>query len=277
MDFPEEEIDFLADESIAAGLDELDEALAAIRGAAARGATLREGLRVVLAGVPNVGKSSLLNALAGRAAAIVTDVPGTTRDLVREHIHLDGLPLHVVDTAGIRDSDDAVEREGVARARAAIAEADALLLMVDDRTGIGAAEQAILAGLPEVAHVILVRNKIDLSGAPPGRTSDGEPTVIRLSARTGAGVDALADTLKACAGYLGAGEGLFMARRRHLVALDATAAALAAARRALTELRAGELAAEELRAAQRALGEITGEITSEDLLGRIFASFCIGK
>jgi tRNA modification GTPase len=277
IDFPEEEIDFLSDPQLGARLAALRDMLAQTRTAAGQGVLLKEGLRVVLAGQPNVGKSSLLNLLAGRDSAIVTDVPGTTRDLVREHIQLDGLPLHVIDTAGIRAPGDAVEAEGVGRAWSAIESADALLLVVDDRSGCGEADEAILARLPAGVASIVVSNKIDLSGAPAGASRDGHRLRVRLSAKTGAGIDALENALKACVGYELADEGGFMARRRHLDALARAAAAVEAAEEVLRRQGAGELAAEELRLAQQALGEITGEVTSEDILGEIFSRFCIGK
>lgn len=277
IDFPEEEIDFLSDPQLGARLASLRDALAETRAAAGRGVLLKEGLRVVLAGQPNVGKSSLLNQLAGRDSAIVTDVPGTTRDLIREHIQLDGLPLHVIDTAGIRDPGDAVEAQGVDRAWSAIETADALLLVVDDRSGVGAADDAILARLPAGVARIVVSNKIDLSGARAGASRHGDSLQVRLSAKTGAGIDALESALKASVGYQLADEGSFMARRRHLDALARAAAAVQAAEEVLCQRGAGELAAEELRLAQQALAEITGEVTSEDILGEIFSRFCIGK
>ncbi len=277
IDFPEEEIDFLSDPQLEQRLKSLREQLAAIRAGAGRGVLLKEGVRVVLAGQPNVGKSSLMNLLAGRDSAIVTDVPGTTRDIVREHIQLDGLPLHVIDTAGIRVPGDAVEKHGVERAWGAIESADALLLVIDDRTGVAAADREILARTPAGVSRIVVSNKIDLSGADAGAIHEGKEVHVRLSATTGAGIEALESALKECVGYELGEEGSFMARRRHLDALERTATAVDAAHEALCTQRAGELAAEELRQAQRALGEITGEVTSDDILGEIFSRFCIGK
>lgn len=277
MDFPEEEIDFLSDPQLVDRLESLRDRLAGIRAGAGRGVLLREGVRVVLAGQPNVGKSSLLNLLAGRDSAIVTDIPGTTRDILREHIQLDGLPLHVLDTAGIRAPGDPVEAEGVERAWDAIESADALVLVVDDRHGLGEADRAILERTPAGVARIVVGNKIDLSGAEPGRFVDDGVTRVRLSATEGAGIEALEEALKGCVGYEVVDEGSFMARRRHLDALARTADAVDAAERMLRERRAGELAAEELRRAQQALGAITGEVTSDDLLGEIFSRFCIGK
>ncbi|MDX1434545.1 MAG: tRNA uridine-5-carboxymethylaminomethyl(34) synthesis GTPase MnmE [Gammaproteobacteria bacterium] len=277
IDFPEEEVDFLADTELEHRLDALGEELAALSRGAGRGVLLAEGVRVVIAGRPNVGKSSLLNLLAGRDSAIVTDVPGTTRDLLREHIELDGLPLHVIDTAGIRAPGDAVEAHGVERAWHAIESADALLLVVDDRSGPGEAEDAILARVPDGVTRIVVRNKIDLSGADADSRAREGGLEVRMSARTGAGIEALESALKACVGYELGDQGTYMARRRHLDALARSRAAVDAAGEALRVRAAGELAAEELRQAHKALGEITGEVTSDDLLGAIFARFCIGK
>jgi tRNA modification GTPase len=275
IDFPEEEIDFLSDDKIRNQLQAIEQRLADILRHAKQGALMREGMTVVLAGLPNVGKSSLLNRLAGYEAAIVTEIPGTTRDVLRERLSLDGLPLHVIDTAGLRDSTDPVEQEGVRRARAEIAKADRVLLLVDDRAGVTSADRAIRDSLPPNLALTLVRNKCDLSGNAPGLAREDGQEVLRICALTGAGVDALREHLKHCMGYQPA-ESEFSARRRHLDALGRARAALARAREQL-QRRAGELVAEELRQAQQALGEITGEVSSDDLLGRIFAEFCIGK
>ncbi|MCB1821100.1 MAG: tRNA uridine-5-carboxymethylaminomethyl(34) synthesis GTPase MnmE, partial [Candidatus Competibacteraceae bacterium] len=273
IDFPEEEIDFLADGSIAERLGDLRERLRALQGSARQGRLLRDGMTVVIAGQPNVGKSSLLNQLAGREAAIVTDIPGTTRDVLRESIAIDGMPLHVIDTAGLRESLDPVEQEGMRRAWTEIVAADRILLLVDDRQGLTAADRALRERLPGQTGVTVIYNKIDLSGREPAlQTVDGS-YALWLSVRTGAGLELLRAHLKACMGYHG-GEGTLMARRRHLEALEQATAALAAAEEQLMMFRTGELAAEELRYAQNALGEITGEFTSDDLLGRIFGSFC---
>ncbi|MDE2089568.1 MAG: tRNA uridine-5-carboxymethylaminomethyl(34) synthesis GTPase MnmE [Gammaproteobacteria bacterium] len=277
LDFPDEEIDAPVDEALGTCLRDILAAIAALQTGARQGALLRDGLHVVIAGRPNVGKSSLLNRLAGHAAAIVTDVPGTTRDVLREQIQLDGLPLHVIDTAGLRDSADRVEQQGVNRAWDEIARADRILLVIDDHAGLGEAERTILARLPPDRPVTVVRNKIDVSGRTPGIASGEDGTQVAVSALTGTGLDLLIAHLKTCAGYQVAGEGTFMARQRHLEALDRARAHLENGQRALRERRAAELLAEDLRRAQTALAEITGEFTSEDLLERIFSSFCIGK
>jgi tRNA modification GTPase len=269
LDFPEEEIDFLRDADAFGRLDAIDASLQAVRAQARQGALMREGVTAVLIGQPNVGKSSLLNQLAGFEAAIVTDVAGTTRDTVREAIQIQGVPLHIVDTAGLRETDDPVEQLGIARTWAAVEGADVALLLVDAAHGLGNREAAILQRLPRVACVT-VHNKIDVTGEI-AHANDSE---IWLSAKTGAGVDLLREKLLAAAGWQTAGEGVFMARARHLEALGRAAGHLAAAREAATRL---ELFAEELRLAQVALGEITGELTADDLLGEIFSSFCIGK
>jgi tRNA modification GTPase len=275
IDFPEEEIDFLADHRIADQLSALRKQLSALQTRAGQGRLLRDGMTVVIAGRPNAGKSSLLNYLAGREAAIVTDVPGTTRDVLREQIAIDGMPLHIIDTAGLRDSEDPVEQEGIRRAWAEMATADRILLLVDDRQGFTVEDHALREQLPAETGVTVIYNKIDLTGREPMLRPMDWGHELWLSAKTGAGLDWLREHLKDCMGYHG-GEGTLMARRRHLEALERAAAALAAADEQLNA-RASELAAEELCQAQNALSEITGEFTSEDLLGRIFGSFCIGK
>jgi tRNA modification GTPase len=269
LDFPEEEIDFLKQADAFGRLDRLDARLAAVRVQARQGALLREGLTVVLIGQPNVGKSSLLNQLAGFEAAIVTEIAGTTRDTVREAIQIQGVPLHIVDTAGLRETEDAVEQLGIARTWAAVEKADVALLLVDAAHGLGEHEAAILARLPEVTRLTL-HNKIDVTTEAPRAQGDE----IWLSAKTGAGVELLREKLLEAAGWQAAGEGTFMARTRHLEALGRAASHLAAARDAAAQL---ELFAEELRLAQAALSEITGEFTADDLLGEIFSKFCIGK
>jgi tRNA modification GTPase len=277
IDFPDEEIDFLSDGHVALGLAELAGELDTVNTAAARGRLLHDGLTVVIAGPPNAGKSSLLNRFAGQDSAIVTDVPGTTRDLLREYVQLDGLPLHLVDTAGLRDSDDAVEREGIRRAREALEQADRALLVLDDSAPDPAVERSLIEALPNDLPVTVVRNKIDLTGRNPGGSRGPHGTELALSLKNGNGFEALRDHLKEVSGYSGSESGDFMARRRHLDALARAGEAIEQARMQLAEAAAGELVAEELRLAQRALGEITGAVTSDDLLGRIFAEFCIGK
>ncbi len=274
IDFPEEEIDFLSDGRVADELEALRRSLAQVLATARQGRLLREGMRVVLAGRPNVGKSSLLNALAGAESAIVTHVPGTTRDVLREEISLAGMPLHVIDTAGLRESRDPVEQEGIRRAWREIEQADRILLLADARDGFGAEEEAIRARLPAALPVTLVLNKVDLTGAAPGLCGAAQ---VNISATEGLGIEALRSHLQEVMGFRGAAEGVFSARRRHLDALAGAAEALERGAEQLRGQFAGELLAEELRIAQQALGEITGAFSSEDLLGRIFSSFCIGK
>jgi tRNA modification GTPase len=233
-------------------------------------------MTLVIAGRPNAGKSSLLNQLAGRNSAIVTDIPGTTRDVLREHIQIDGLPLHVIDTAGLRESDDPVEQEGVRRAWQEIEQADRILLLVDD-THRNDDHLQIEDKLPEHIGVTRIFNKIDSSGRAAELIENDSETDIALSAKTGEGIDILKNHLKQCMGYEQSNEGRFMARRRHIDALENADQHLQMGRYNLIELQAGELLAEELRMAQQKLNEITGEFTSDDLLGKIFSSFCIGK
>lgn len=275
IDFPEEEIDFLADGVIENQTAELLTAFTHLSQQAQQGRLLRDGLTVVLAGPPNAGKSSLLNQLAGVDAAIVTNVPGTTRDVLRERIHLDGLPLHIIDTAGLRAAPDVVEREGIRRAQVEIAQADRILLLQGDDEP-AANLQDFLPELAADLPITRIRNKIDLSGHTPQIIETTSQTEIYLSAKTGAGLDLLREHLKASLGFQAVESGQFLARRRHLEAL---AAAQASVEQALAQLRvkAGELAADDLRQAQQQLNEITGEFTADDLLGRIFGSFCIGK
>ncbi len=276
IDFPEEEIDFLADERISRQLGQIQQTLNGVMRGAEQGCLIQEGLQVVLAGQPNVGKSSLLNALSGRETAIVTEIAGTTRDVLREQIHIDGMPLHIIDTAGLRESRDIVEQEGIRRTWGAIEQADVVLLLVDMQAGVGEVDRELLARLPAKLPRLVVENKSDLMHQPASIVSDNSLTHIKLSAKTGDGLGLLRDHLKSLAGYQNVGEGGFSARRRHL---EAIARADQHLQMAATELehRQGELMAEELRLAQQVLSEITGQVTSEDLLGRIFASFCIGK
>jgi tRNA modification GTPase len=277
IDFPEEEIDFLADKALRARIDGAIALCAQIAAKARQGSLLREGMTVVIAGRPNAGKSSLLNRLAGYDAAIVTAIPGTTRDVLRERIAIDGMPLHVADTAGLRDEADIVEAEGIRRARQEMTRADRILYVVDGELRSEPAEvERELAGLPKDVPVTLVVNKIDLL-AIASRYEQSQPPRLYVSAITGEGIDLLREHLKECMGFQGADSGTVSARRRHLDALARSDRHLQEARRQLLEQRAGELMAEELRQAQQALAEITGEFTSDDLLGRIFATFCIGK
>jgi len=273
LDFPDEEIDFLADDTVAQRLRALRERLDGVLDSARQGSLLREGLSIVIAGRPNAGKSSLLNRLAATDIAIVTELPGTTRDVLRQDIQIDGMPLRVIDVAGLREGADAAEREGVRRAWLEIEAADLILLVVDGACGVQAQEQGILGRLPARTPVVTVWNKIDLGDTLAGER-DG---VVYVSALTGAGLDALREALKKHAGFNASAEGVFLARHRHLQALQTAGLALERAYAILSSQRAGELLAEELRAAQQALAAITGEFTSDDLLGRIFSSFCIGK
>lgn len=276
IDFSDEEIDFLGDEALLQRFHSLSGHLDRLTGEARQGCALREGLHIVIAGRPNAGKSSLLNRLARRDAAIVSDIPGTTRDVLREYISIDGLPLHVIDTAGLRESDDPVERIGIDLAHREIARADRVLLLVDDTDPQAMEDIASLQARTE-SPITFVHNKCDLSGAEPAIFQHHGDTHVRISARTGAGLELLERHLKDCAHYAGPEQGGFIARRRHLDALRVAADFLVRGLTHLTEANAADLAAEELRLAQRALGEITGEVSSDDLLGKIFASFCIGK
>ena len=279
IDFPEEEIDFLADGHVLASLQAIRQTLAEVLREAGQGALLREGMNVVIAGRPNAGKSSLLNALAGHEAAIVTDVAGTTRDLLREHIQIDGMPLHITDTAGLRHTDDTVERIGVERAIKALEDADRVLLVVDSQSAtVGDEWPEFLAMRPERSKTTLIRNKADLSGEAIDLSVDPDGyATLSLSARSGEGIKLLRQHLKQCMGYDQTVESGFSARRRHLKALHRTAEHLEHGHAQLTLAGAGELLAEDLRQAQQRLGEITGAFSSDALLGRIFSSFCIGK
>ena len=281
IDFPDEEIDFLSDGKVAADLAEIIDDLAQVRKQATQGSILREGMKVVIAGRPNAGKSSLLNALAGREAAIVTEIAGTTRDVLREHIHIDGMPLHIIDTAGLRDTEDQVEQIGIARAWQEIAKADRVLFMVDSTTTADTDPHVIwpefIDRLPPGLGITVIRNKADLTGESLQPDELATVPVYPLSAKTGAGIDALREHLKRCIGFDASTEGSFLARRRHLDALDRAAEHLAIGQEQLHSFIAGEILAEELRLSQQHLNEITGEFSSDDLLGRIFSSFCIGK
>lgn len=292
IDFSDEDIDVLTDTRVAEELSDALITLESIYRHAKQGALLQEGINVVIAGKPNAGKSSLLNALSGIDSAIVTDIPGTTRDLLREHITIDGIPLHIVDTAGLRESDDVVEQEGVRRARAAIEGADRVLLVIDaterDKTVENLLAPLIVLGDKKVDPVALlprttlVINKCDLTDSPPDRPEilvydKYQLPVINLSAKTGWGVDKLTRHLLDCIGFDASEEGTFTARQRHLDALAKCEILLNKARLGVSDNLQLELVAEDLRLAQQALGEITGEFSSDDLLGQIFSSFCVGK
>lgn len=274
IDFPEEEGEFLGPEDGKDGLAALRAGLQEVLSASQQGCLLREGIHVVLAGQPNVGKSSLLNRLAGEELAIVTEIPGTTRDVIRQSINLEGIAAHVIDTAGLRESCDPVEKLGIARTWAAIEKADLVVLLVDATHGENAADRAIQAQLPAHLPCVKVMNKIDLQGRSPAVERDGGANVVWLSARSGAGVDLLRHTLLEVVGWQAHGEGLFMARERHVQALQRAQAHLERADQHRSRL---DLFAEELRLAHESLGAITGEYTADDLLGEIFSRFCIGK
>ena len=276
IDFPDEEIDLMQDQVLLQRLQYTLQLTAEIQRQAHQGSVLRSGITVVIAGKPNAGKSSLLNRLAGYDAAIVTEVPGTTRDILRERINIDGLPLHIIDTAGLRETLDRVEAEGIKRAHAEIATADRVLYVVDASTHDDAQWPTLLAELPTNVGVTLLLNKIDLC-KHINKSPAIDPPRIYLSAVTGAGIQDLRDHLKAVVGYSGTEAGGFIARRRHLDALQRTSTHLQQANQNLVNKHAGELCAEELRLAQQNLAEITGEFTADDLLSRIFSSFCIGK
>jgi tRNA modification GTPase len=274
LDFPEEEIDFLSAPQLTDALAALRAQLEELLAAARRGVVLRDGLHVVIVGRPNAGKSSLLNALAQSERAIVTAIPGTTRDVLRESVNLDGIALTLVDTAGLRDSDDVVEREGMRRARQELAQADVAILVSDSAHVAG--DRELLADCAAGATHVIVHNKIDLSGEPVRREIVGHELHLWLSAHREAGVGQLRTELARLAGRGDGAQGAFSARTRHVQALQQVAQHLHEAALQLQQ-RSGELAAEELRQAQQALGEITGEFSSDDLLGRIFSTFCIGK
>ena len=270
IDFPEEEIDFLDDAELLARIEECQQAFDTLLTNASVGRVLRDGYRVVIVGKPNAGKSSLLNRLSGEEAAIVTEVAGTTRDILREQINIDGLAVELIDTAGLRDNPDRIEEEGIRRAREALKSADAVLWIQDANEAV---TTSIDEDIPESAELIIVRNKIDASGDASGYV-DG---VLYVSAKTGDGLGALQACLRDAAGYRNLGEGAFTTRKRHVDALRRAAGHFATGRDALEKTRAGELLAEELRLAQETLGEITGAVSSDELLGRIFSEFCIGK
>jgi tRNA modification GTPase len=271
IDFVEEEIDLLADGQVLNKIQQLQIDIQSILVQAQVGFLLKEGLQVALVGEPNVGKSSLLNVLAGRETAIVTPIAGTTRDVVREHILLDGLPLHIIDTAGLRETDDLVEQEGIRRTRQVLQQADIVILLLDDRYPDDHTHDNLLQEIP--TKPLIIRNKIDISGHKPGISANG---VVYLSAKTGVGIVELKTIIKNMAGLGNNTEGNFIARRRHLTALQQAANNLINAEN-LVNTRQSELLAEELRLAQQELNQITGEFSSDDLLTRIFSEFCIGK
>jgi len=281
IDFPEEEVDFLADGKIAQALYKIIDNLSAVQKEAKQGTIIREGMKVVIAGRPNAGKSSLLNALAGKESAIVTDIAGTTRDVLREHIHIDGMPLHIIDTAGLRDSPDRVEQIGIERAWQEINNADQVLFMVDgtttDATDPAEIWPDFIDRLPASIGLTVIRNKMDLTGETLAPTEDQGHSIFKISAKENLGLDELKNHLKECMGYQSNTEGGFIARRRHLDAIEKADEHLQIGKQQLEVYMAGELLAEELRLAQEQLSEITGEFSSDDLLGRIFTSFCIGK
>ncbi|MEQ1486298.1 tRNA uridine-5-carboxymethylaminomethyl(34) synthesis GTPase MnmE [Methyloglobulus sp.] len=274
IDFVDEEIDFLTDGVVENRLISLVQRLEDIQQTAKQGRLLRDGMTVVLAGKPNAGKSSLLNALAGHDAAIVTEIAGTTRDVLRERIQLDGMPLHIIDTAGLRESSNAIEQEGIRRAQEEIRKADKVLLLIDIRD---TEPQTLMDAIPEGLDITTVYNKIDLVNTAPEIQNTESGTQIYLSIKTGAGMDLLIQHLKQSVGYNETAENIFIARTRHLEALKNGYELIQNALHQLQTTQAGELVAEDLRQAQQALAEITGEFTSDDLLGKIFSSFCIGK
>jgi tRNA modification GTPase len=281
IDFPEEEIDFLSDGKVEKDMRSVMDNLSNVMQEANQGTLLREGMTVVIAGRPNAGKSSLLNSLSGRDTAIVTHIAGTTRDVLREHIHIDGMPLHIIDTAGLRDAPDEVERIGIQRAWDEIEQADRVLLVVDGTETNASAPHDIwpdfVDKLPHPERITVIRNKADLTGETSGISNDAQSPVVRIAAKDGSGIQELRDHLKTIMGYNAASEGGFIARRRHIEALTKASNSLDCGLDQLLGASAGELLAEDLRMAQNALSEITGEFSSDDLLGKIFGSFCIGK
>lgn len=277
LDFPEEEIDFLGDSELAQRMQQLRLDVASVKQSVRQGKLLREGMSVVLLGQPNAGKSSLLNALAGDDTAIVTDVAGTTRDVLQQAIHLDGLPLNIIDTAGLRDTQDVVEAEGVRRAWAAVEQADRVLLLIDAERGFDHGDQAIVDALDRHStNFDYLWNKIDRLGQAPKIEKKSGQWHLSISASLGEGIDLLSKHLKEAMGYKQETEGLFIARQRHIESLEAASKAIECAADQLS-VGAGELAAEELRQAQESMSQITGEFSSDDLLGEIFSRFCIGK
>ena len=283
IDFPEEEIDFIKNSQLKEQLVSIIQQFDALAAEAKQGRLIQEGIKLVIAGKPNAGKSSLLNALSGQDSAIVTAIEGTTRDVLRERIEIEGMPLYIVDTAGLRNSDNEIEQEGVRRAWAEIESADRILLVVDGSTLSGSdVDYAALWNenfqqLTREIPVTIVNNKCDLNDQNPAIGQYADMTVVHLSAKTGAGMDLLKQHLKACVGYNEGGEGNFSARRRHLQSLEQAKNHLLNGQQQLVQAGAGELLAEDLRLCQNSLGEITGAVSTDELLGNIFSSFCIGK
>jgi len=276
IDFPEEEVDFLSDTALLGRLNDVQSEFNRLEKTIRLGRLLRDGVHIVLAGRPNAGKSSLLNALAGYAAAIVTDIPGTTRDIVREHIEIDGLPVHIIDTAGLREGEGVIEKEGIRRTRQQIAAADHALIIIDATDESTENRTALRDELPTDLSFTYVRNKIDLTDDQPGMDAAGTDTV-NISAQTGDGIDALRERIKTIIGYEVESGEMITARQRHLDSLRQAQKHFQAGKIQLLEYSAGELMAEELLQVQNCLAEITGEYNSDDLLGEIFSSFCIGK
>lgn len=281
IDFPEEEIDFLADGKVQQYLHEIVTQLDKVKKQAKQGSLLRDGMHVVIVGRPNAGKSSLMNALSGKDSAIVTEIAGTTRDVLKEHIHIDGMPLHIIDTAGLRESANAVEKIGIERAWLEIYRADRILFMIDSQSETADQPMQIwpefFAQLPKDIGLTVIRNKCDLTLEKPGLDETSAYPVVRISAKKHSGIDALKAHLKDCMGFDQAGEDQVIARQRHITALFEADKHIQQGKSQLEAYMAGELLAEELRIAQQYLNEITGQFTSDDLLSKIFSSFCIGK
>ena len=277
IDFPDEDLEILSSPHIRQRVEFISCELDKTRRQASEGVLLQEGVTMVIAGRPNVGKSSILNRLTGEETAIVTEIPGTTRDLLREHISLDGLPIHVVDTAGLRQSGDEVERQGIERAWREVKNADVIMLVLEDQAGFTIDDRKIHTELEGNDQKVIVRNKIDLSGREPSVTQGVDGCEVRVSALTGAGLELLREHLKQVVGYGQTSEPVYIARQRHVDALTRAVDCMRQATQGLSRVTGLELVAEDLRVAQNALAQITGEFTNEDLLDLIFADFCIGK
>lgn len=271
IDFPDEEIDFLSDGPVAERLNEIIQACEALLSQAKQGVLLQQGMTVVIAGRPNAGKSSLLNFLAKKEVAIVTDIPGTTRDVLREWIQIDGMPLHILDTAGLRESDDLVEQQGIARAYTEVDKADFVLWVIDPAQPFNPSE------IPSNKNIIIIRNKIDLTNELPGESTCENFEAINISAKTGEGIETLKNKLKTKMGYNQPLDDSVTARARHLNAITRSLSYLKSGQQQLLNAKAGELLAEELKRAHAALGEVVGVMNADGLLGEIFSSFCIGK